>query len=632
MAIKLVVGDNGVGIITINNPPLNLLNTQAILSLKDSIEEALLRDEVKAIVICGASGKFSGGFNVTAFGKSSMAKKPNDLGSLSIEVITDLLEAARKPIVAAIDGPAFGGGLEIALACHARIATPTSQLGLPELQYGIIPGFGGTQRLPRLVGLPKALEMILMSKRVNGKDAFSISLVDALARADELIKTASSWALDILEGRKPWIASLYRTDRLEPLKEARLILNTARTQSRKQNPNLTHPLICIDVIEEGIVSGPRNALWKEAVTLNELRQSETCKSLVHIFFARYNTSKIPGITDTGLKPRKVNNVAVIGGGLVGREIATAFILGNFHVILKEIDEKSLVAAIGEIKANLQSRLMEGKVTNEGVSRLRGVLDNDSFRDVDLVIETLDGSIQSKQQTFIDLEHYCPQHCILASNTSVDLNLIGERTNSRSRIVGAHFCSTSILEIVHTQGTTHQVIVDLLDVTKKIKKTPILVRNSTGLVVDRLSVMYSQAAMFLAEQGEEKYHLEQVMQNFGMSIGLFRTMDGIQSVDNVPLKVGKLSEQDIIEMILFPVVNEACRIMEDGSVVKASDIDVASVLAMGFPSYRGGIIFWANTLGLKYICSRLDSWSNKYGSFFKPCDYLIPHSSLIKSQM
>ncbi|GJZ82392.1 glyoxysomal fatty acid beta-oxidation multifunctional protein MFP-a [Tanacetum coccineum] len=612
MAIKLVVGDNGVGIITINNPPLNLLNTQAILSLKDSIEEALLRDEVKAIVICGARGKFSGGFNVTAFGKSNMAKKPKEVGFLSIEVITDLLEAARKPIVAAIDGPAFGGGLEIALACHARIATPTSQLGLPELQYGIIPGFGGTQRLPRLVGLPKALEMILMSKRVNGKDAFSISLVDALARADELNETASSWALDILKGRKPWIASLYRTDRLEPLKEARLILNTARTQSRKQNPNLTHPLICIDVIEEGIVSGPRNALWKEAVTLNELRQSETC------------------ITDTGLKPRKVKKVAVIGGGLVGCEIATEFILGNFHVILKEIEEKSLVAAIGKIKANLQSCLMAGKVTNEGVSRLKGVLDYDSFIDVDLVVETLDGSIQSKQQTFVELEHYCPQHCILASNTStVDLNLIGERTNSRSRIVGAHFCSTSILEIVHTQGTTHQVIVDLLDVAKKIKKTPILVRNSTGLVVDRLSVIYSQAAMFLAEQGEEKYHLEQVMQNFGMSVGLFRTMD---SVDNVPLKVGKLSEQDIIEMILFPVVNEACRIMEEGSVVKASDIDVASVLAMGFPSYRGGIIFWANTLGLKYICSRLDSWSNKYGSFFKPCDYLIQHSSLIKSQM
>ncbi|CAH1417562.1 unnamed protein product [Lactuca virosa] len=313
--------------------------------------------------------------------------------------------AARKPLVAAIDGPAFGGGLEIALACHARISTPTSQLGLTELQYGIIPGFGGTQRLPRLVGLPKALEMILMSKRVNGKDAFSMSLVDALAPADELIRSASRWGLDISEARKPWIRSLYRTNRLEPLKEARLILNMARDEAQKQNPNVTHPLICIDVIEEGIVSGARIGLWKEAEALNELRQSETCKSLVHIFFARYNTSKISGITDMGLQPRKVNRVGVIGPGSIA--IATAFILANFPVILKEDDENYLVSALGEIKANLQSHLMAGKMTTEklerAVSLLKGVLNYDSFKDVDLVVEAL-------SRSFLDVSQN-PDGCI-----------------------------------------------------------------------------------------------------------------------------------------------------------------------------------------------------------------------------
>ncbi|PWA50195.1 glyoxysomal fatty acid beta-oxidation multifunctional protein MFP-a [Artemisia annua] len=350
-----------------------------------------------------------------------------------------------------------------------------------------------------------------------------------------------------------------------------------------------------------------------------------------------------GITDRGLQPKKVNKVAITGGGSVGCEIATNFILSNFYVILKESNEISLVAAIGEIKANLRRQLMAGKVMQEAVAHLKGVLDYDSFKDADLVVDTLDGSIQSKQQTFVDLEHYCPQHCILASNTSTDnLNIIGERTNSRSRIVGAHFCSSSpILEISHTEWTSHQVILDVLNVAKKIKKTPILVRNSTGLVVDRLSVMYSKAATFLAQRGEDKDHMAQVMQKFGMSIGLFRTMDGIQFVNSMstePLKVGKFLEQDIIEMILFLVVNEACRILEEGNVVKASDIDVASVLAMGFPSYRGGIVYWANNLGSKYICSRLETWSDIYGEFFKPCAYLIKHSSLgtsiaqIKSHM
>ncbi|XP_052619844.1 glyoxysomal fatty acid beta-oxidation multifunctional protein MFP-a isoform X2 [Lactuca sativa] len=655
---QLVIGDDGVAIITLNNPPLNLLSFEVMLSLKSSIEEALLCNEVKAIVVNGSGGKFSGGADVKVFGKSEMVKKRNEVGFISIELITNLLEAARKPLVAAIDGPAFGGGLEIALACHARISTPTSQLGLTELQYGIIPGYGGTQRLPRLVGLPKALEMILMSKRVNGKDAFSMSLVDAVAPADELIRSASRWALDISEARKPWIHSLYRTDRLEPLKEARLILNTARDEAQKQNPNVTHPLICIDVIEEGIVSGARIGLWKEAEALNELRQSETCKSLVHIFFARYNTSKlqISGITDMGLQPRKVNRVGVIGPGSIA--IATAFILANFPVIFKEDDENSLEATIGEIKANLHSHLMAGKMTKEKLERtvslLKGVLSYDSFKDVDLVVEAVEGSIQLKQQVFADLEHYCPQHCILASSSpTLDLNLIGERTKSQFRIAGAHFCSSSMLEIVNTECTSPQVIVDLLDVAKKMKKTPILVRNGSGLVVNRIRAMYSQAAMFVAaEQGEEgKHRVEQVMDKFGMAISPFRMMDiVVESMSTLSqnkqdtgssnstwkeakdspndFKVAKLSEEDIMKMILFPVVNEACCIMEEGSVVKASDIDVASVVAMGFPSYRGGVVYWADhTLGSKYICSTLETWSNAYGPFFKPCAYLRKYSSI-----
>uniref|UniRef100_A0A2P2LIH4 Uncharacterized protein MANES_03G197400 n=1 Tax=Rhizophora mucronata TaxID=61149 RepID=A0A2P2LIH4_RHIMU len=480
----LEVGADGVAIITIDNPPLNLLSVDVLLSLKDTTEQALKRDDVKAIVITGSKHKFSGGVDVKVFGKKVRQERP---GFLSIDFITDTLEAARKPLVAAIDGIALGGGLEIALACHARISTSSAQLGLTELQYGILPGLGGTQRLPRLVGLQKALEMMLMSKVVNGDEAHNLGLVDAMGTTENLVDTACCWALDMYHCRKPWVASLYRTDKIEPLSDARLILKLARERAKVQSPNLRHPLVCIDVIEEGVSSSPRVGLWKESEALLELRQSDVCKSLVHFFFAQHNTTKIPGITDLGLFPRKVNTVAVVGGGLMGSGIATALILSKYVVILKEVNEKFLSAGIDRIKANLQNhvekRNMTQKQSKETLLLLTGVLDYESFGNVDVVIEAASTDMSIKQKIFAELEKNCPSHCIFASSTStINLKLIGERTKCANRIVGAHFFSPSdvkpLLEIVRTEKTCPQVVVDLINIGKKLKKTPILVGNCT----------------------------------------------------------------------------------------------------------------------------------------------------------
>ncbi|CAL5343344.1 unnamed protein product [Camellia sinensis] len=248
---------------------------ELLQGLKEWYELALQRDDVKAIVVTGAKGKFSGGFDITAFGGMQGRKK----------VLTDIVEAARKPSVAAIDGLALGGGLEVAMACHARISTPSAQLGLPELQLGC------TQRLPRLVGLSKALEMMLTSKLIKGEEAHDLGLVDAIVSPDELINTARQRALDILEAKRPWVKSLYKTDKIEPFGEAREILKFARTQARKQAPNLEHTIVCINVVEEGIVSGPRAGLLKEVEAFQGLLHSDTCKSLIHIFFAQRGTSR-----------------------------------------------------------------------------------------------------------------------------------------------------------------------------------------------------------------------------------------------------------------------------------------------------------------------------------------------------
>ncbi|KAH1046387.1 hypothetical protein J1N35_037171 [Gossypium stocksii] len=695
---SLEVGADGVAVITIINPPVNSLSPDVLYSLKESYDEALRRDDVKAIVVTGANGKFSGGFDITSFdGMQSGKVEQPKLGFVSVEIVSDTLEAAKKPSVAAIDGLALGGGLEVAMACHARISTPTAQLGLPELQLGVIPGFGGTQRLPRLVGLTKSLEMMLTSKPVKGEETLGLGLVDAVVSSHELIETARRWALDILARRKPWVATLYKTEKLEPLGEAREIFNFARAQARKRAPNLKHPFVCIDVIEEGIVAGPRAGLWKEAEAFQVLLKSDTCKSLVHIFFAMRGTSKVPGITDRGLMPRQVRKVAVLGGGLMGSGIATALILSNYTVILKEVNEKFLEAGIGRVKANLQSRVKKGKMSQEKfektISLLSGVLDYESFRDVDMVIEAVIENVSLKQQIFADLEKFCSPHCILASNTStIDLNLIGERTKSQDRIVGAHFFSPAhvmpLLEIVRTKQTSPQIIVDMLDVGKKIKKTPIVVGNCTGFAVNRMFFPYTQLGLFLVERGTDIYRIDRVITKFGMPMGPFRLADlvgfgvaiasGMQFIENfpertyksmlVPLmqedkrtgeatrkgfysydnkrkpcpdpelykyieksrsisgvavdpKFVKLSDKDIVEMIFFPVVNETCRVLAEGIAVKAADLDIASVMGMGFPPYRGGILFWADSLGSNYIYCRLEEWTKMYGEFFKPCAFL-----------
>jgi enoyl-CoA hydratase/3-hydroxyacyl-CoA dehydrogenase len=257
------VGGDGVAVITLINPPVNSLSFDVLYNLKSNYEEALSRNDVKAIVITGAKGRFSGGFDISGFGEMQKGNvKEPKAGYISIDIITDLLEAARKPSVAAIDGLALGGGLELAMACHARISAPAAQLGLPELQLGVIPGFGGTQRLPRLVGLTKALEMILTSKPVKAEEGHSLGLIDAVVPPAELVTTARRWALDIVGRRKPWVSSVSKTDKLPPLGEAREILTFAKAQTLKRAPNMKHPLMCLDAIEVGIVSGPRAGLEK----------------------------------------------------------------------------------------------------------------------------------------------------------------------------------------------------------------------------------------------------------------------------------------------------------------------------------------------------------------------------------
>ncbi|KAL0905830.1 hypothetical protein M5K25_024269 [Dendrobium thyrsiflorum] len=695
--VFLEVGSDGVAVITMSNPPVNALAPSIIAGLKEKYAEAMIRNDVKAIVLTGDNGKFSGGFDINVFAEVHKTGDVSVLPDVSVDLVVNTIEDAKKPSVAAIQGLALGGGLELTMGCHARISTLDAQLGLPELTLGVIPGFGGTQRLPRLVGLSKAIDMMLLSKSIRAKEGKEYGLIDAIASPKELLMVARQWALEIAERRKPRLRSLHRTDKLGSLSEAHQIVFEMRQQAKKTAPHMLQHQVCLDAIEEGIIFGGYAGVLKEARLFKEIVLSTTARSLVHVFFAQRATSKVPKVTDIGLKPRHIKKVAVIGGGLMGSGIATAFLLGDIHVILKEIDSTFLQRGMKSIAANLDGLVKKGSLTldkkSKVLSNLKGVLDYSDFRDVDMVIEAVIEKIPLKQSIFNEIEKICPPHCILASNTStIDLNIVGEKTNSQDRIVGAHFFSPAhvmpLLEIVRTEKTSPQVVLDVMNVGKVIKKVPVVVGNCTGFAVNRTFFPYGQAAKLLVHLGVDLYRIDRVISGFGMPMGPFQLQDlagygvglaikpifssafkgrtfesemlelmledgrngkangrgyylykpgnklepdsSVQAIiDKSRRRAGMMpsgkpitvTDQEIVEMIFFPVVNEACRVMAEQIVVRASDVDIASILGMGFPKHRGGLLFWADTIGSTYIYSKLTSWAGSYGGFFTPSQYL-----------
>ncbi|MFS7916828.1 putative isomerase, 3-hydroxyacyl-CoA dehydrogenase, Enoyl-CoA hydratase [Helianthus anomalus] len=619
------------------------------------------------------------------------------LPDLSIDLVVNRIEDAKKPIVVAIEGLALGAGLEVSMGCHARIAAPKAQLGLPELSLGIIPGAGGTQRLPRLVGLPKAIDMMLTSKPILSEEGKKLGLIDAIVPPQELLKVSRQWALDIAEKRKPWTRSLHRTDKIGSLSEALEIIKVVRQQVKRSVSNMPQHQACLDVIQEGVVLGGYHGVLKEGKVSGELVVSDTSKGLCHVFFSQRATSKVPNVTDIGLKPRPIKKVAVIGGGLMGSGIATALITSNINVLLKEVNSEYLTKGMKMIEANVRGlvarKTLARSAADKALSKIKGVLDYSEFKDVDMVIEAVIENAQLKQKIFSEIEKVCPPHCILATNTStIDLNLVGEKLRSQDRVVGAHFFSPAhmmpLLEIVRTEKTSAQTILDLMTVGKVIKKVPVVVGNCTGFAVNRTFFPYKQSAHILLHLGVDLFRIDKLISSFGLPMGPFQLEDltgyGVAKavgkefatafpdrtfnspVVDLLIKNGRngknngkgyyiyekgskpkpdpmvlpiieesrklanlmprgqpvsVNDQEIVEMVLFPVVNEACRVLEEQIVVRASDLDIASVLGMSFPRYRGGIIFWADLVGSKHIYASLKKWSEKYGNFYKPSRFL-----------
>ena len=704
--------DRSVAVVRISNAPVNALSPSTLASLADGMRALQEDPGVRAVVITGqAHGEgavsFSAGFDITSLRRQQREGRPNASAARANDILNELVEGGPKPVVAAVNGLALGGGCEVAMACAARVGVPEARLGLPELTLGIVPGFGGTQRLPRLVGVEAALKAMLTSKPMAAPRARAAGLLDEVVPADALLLEAARVALEIADGRRARRYTLLLEDRLpagaEQREAAAAAMQFAREQAKKKQPNLEHPGLCIDAVAEGVARGAKRGLEREKEVFQRLLFSPASRALVHVFLAQRGTGRLPGARGP---PRRTSRAAVIGGGLMGSGIATAMVLAGVEVLLKEINQAALDAGVARVRANLASAVKKGRLApaaaEAAVSLLRGTLDYEQFGGADVVIEAVIESIPLKQRIFADLERVCRPDAILATNTStINIDLVAQklRPETRARVCGAHFFSPAhvmpLFEIIRTESTDVRVLADTVALGKRIKKTPVVVGNCTGFAVNRVFFPYTMAACMLVDAGADPYAVDDAVKSWGMPMGPFRLTDLVggdiglhvaqsyvrdfgervyesrliplmndakrlgektgsgfysfaagrgraarDAADIAPLlresrgraglppecarAVAAMSAEEMVEVVMFPVVNEACRVLHEGIVDSAGDLDVCAVLGMGFPPYRGGVLHWADGVGAARIRDRLLALRGLFRGtkdFFTPCAYL-----------
>ena len=680
---------DGIATMTIENPPVNALAQSVVAELLARLQEAEADPSVAAVVVRGAGSTFVAGADITRLERIARGEAPIAASPILGDVL-DAIEQSPKPVVAAIDGYALGGGLELAMACAARVATPSARLGLPELRLGLIPGAGGTQRLPRLVGVERALTMMLSSKELSGGSA--PGLIDEVANATELLQRARSLAHAIASGRTPWRRTLQRAELVADVAAAHSAL--AKAKSGLKTRNVSYPDACLEAVRVGIEQGAARGLVRERELFRELLGSPAARGLIHVFFAERQVAKVPGVTDRASSPRRAEHVGVIGGGTMGSGIATALLAAGVSVSLLEVDAARGEAARERVTQNLQRQVERGRLDESAarkqLSQLTTHTELEALASSQIVIEAASEDPELKKTLFSRLDPLLSPTALLCSNTStIDIRELAGATQHADRVVGLHFFSPAhvmkLVEVVRTSETSSAAVVDALDLVKRLRKTPVVVTSGPGFLVNRVFSRYSRAAGFLVDHGVDPYRIDDALFAFGMPMGPCRMSDlaGIDvgiaagaildaahpdrsyrsALRKLLAEAGRLGEktgaghyryvagkaerdpelasfvqrareaagnpepidvtdEEIVELTLFGVVDEACRALDEGVVLRAGDVDVASILGMGFPAYRGGPMQWAEGLGAAYVRESLASYAQRFGlGLFAPSEGL-----------
>jgi 3-hydroxyacyl-CoA dehydrogenase len=671
-----------VAVISINNPPVNALSPGVPEGLASSIETAKADPGIEAIVIIGGGSTFVAGADINEFARSIAAGKG---GGPDLTPLLSAIENSLKPVVVAISGAALGGGLELAMAAHYRVAVPNAQVGLPEANLGIVPGAGGTQRLPRLVGIAKAAELIVSGQIIKAPAALELGLIDRLIEGD-LLPGAVAFAHEIA-ARRPLPKTGDRKIAANPA-----ALEAARDLARKTRRNQTAPLMALEALEAATALPFADGLRKERELSAKSLTSEQASAMIHAFIAERAVSKIPDVPkDTA--PYPLRSAAIIGAGTMGGGIAMALANAGISVLIKDTTQEALDRGLAIVRRNYSNSVAKGRfpqeVMDQRMALIHSQLDYAGFGDVDLIIEAAFESMAVKKQLFAEIDKVAKPDCVLATNTStLDIDEIAAVTSRPEMVIGTHFFSPAhvmrLVEIVRGKATSKRVIATAMALAKTLRKVGVLVGNSMGFVGNRMMFPYMREAQFLVEEGATPAQVDRALNNFGMAMGIF-AVDDMGGIDlnwrvqqeyahlvkpgiRRPLMLRKLFElgrygqktgrgwylydenrkatpdpevealiertakeagierrritdEEIIERCIYIMINEGARILEEGHASRASDIDAIYFSGYGFPAYRGGPMWYADTVGLEKIYEKVEEFHQKHGELWEPAPLL-----------
>ncbi|MES2688370.1 MAG: 3-hydroxyacyl-CoA dehydrogenase NAD-binding domain-containing protein [Pseudomonadota bacterium] len=651
-----------VAVITLDNPPVNGLGHATRLAITAGLQQANADSAVKSIVLTGAGKAFSGGADIKEFGTPKALAEPNLLSVILA------VENSSKPVVAAVHSVCMGGGLELALGCHYRIAAPGTNVALPEVKLGLIPGAGGTQRLPRALGVEPALNMIVSGEPVKSELLAQIpgqKLFDKMsASAESLAEEALAFAQAISDTRPlPLVRNL-------PCKHRNgdAYFQFARNMVKGMAKNFPAPAKCVDAVEAATKKKFDDGMLFERENFINLMWTTESRALRHIFAAERAASKIPDVPEDTVK-REIKSVAVIGAGTMGGGIAMNFLNAGIPVKMLEMKQEALDKGIGIIRKNYESQVKRGKLKqdkyDQRMALLSTTLSYDDLKDADMVIEAVFEEMGVKEKVFRELDRVMKPGAILASNTStLDVNTIASFTKRPQDVVGMHFFSPAnvmkLLEVIRGEKTAKDVLATVMAVSKKIKKTAVVSGVCDGFIGNRMIEQYGRQGGFLLDEGCTPAQVDKAMEKFGMAMGPFRMGDlagndigwairkrrytekpdmkysktadllcekgrfgqktGAGWYDYVPGKRDavpnaevvkmiedhraaqgitprKISDEEIVQRLVYALVNEAAHILEEGIASKASDIDMVYLMGYGFPIYRGGPMLYADQVGL-----------------------------------
>ncbi|ASL42339.1 Fatty acid oxidation complex subunit alpha [Burkholderia sp. AD24] len=657
MAVDYTTHD-GVAVITLNNPPVNGLGLSTRAGIVEGIERAQNDPAIKAIVLTGTGKAFSGGADITEFNTPKATQEP------TLATVIKVVESSAKPVIAAIHSVAMGGGLELALGAHYRIAAPGAQIALPEVKLGILPGAGGTQRLPRAIGLEASLNMIVSGAPVLSEKLADSGLFDEIAQGD-LAEAALAFARKV--GAQAGPHPRVRDRKIEHPNAAGFI-QFARNTVSAMAKNFPAPLKCIDAVEAGVQNGFDKGLAFERDCFVALVQTPESHALRHAFFGERAASKIPDVpADTPV--RDIAQVAVIGAGTMGGGIAMNFINAGIPVTLLETKQDALDRGLATIRKNYEASVKKGKLKPEALDQrmalITPTLSYDDLKQADLIVEAVFEELGVKEQVFKRLDEVAKPGAILASNTStLDVDRIAAFTKRPQDVVGMHFFSPAnvmkLLEVVRGKDTAKDVLATVMKLAKKIRKTAVVSGVCDGFIGNRMIEQYIRQALFMLEEGALPAQVDKAIEKFGFAMGPFRMSDlagndigwairkrryqehpdmhyskiadrlcetgrfgqktgggwyDYKAGDRTayPSKVvdemigafskeanagrRKIGDEEIVERLVFALVNEGAKILEEGIASKASDIDMVYLTGYGFPLYRGGPMLYADTVGL-----------------------------------